>query len=158
MADVRLAIRVLPGGVSSPARRQPPLAAGYEHFRLERQGALLSAKTLDYYDGMVLPFLKWVDAEGVQRFDHLDVSHVRLYRAQLAVRPGLWGRTLAAKTLLESHRAILCFLRWARRESFAAGHAGNGAMCPRGRGNAVRPVRRSPPANLRHPSSDLPSA
>jgi hypothetical protein len=76
MAGVRRAIRVLPGGVSSPARRQPPLAAGYEHFRLERQGALLSAKTLDYYDGMVLPFLKWLDAEGVRRFDHLDVSLV----------------------------------------------------------------------------------
>jgi hypothetical protein len=111
MAGVRRAIRVLPGDVSNPARRQPPLAAGYEHFRLERQGALLSAKTLDYYDGMVLPFFKWLDAEGVRRFDHLDVSHVRLYRAQLAVRPGRWGRTLAPKTLLESHRAILCFSR-----------------------------------------------
>jgi site-specific recombinase XerD len=118
MAGVRREIRVLPGRVSSPARRQPPLTAGYEHFRLERQGALLSAKTLDCYDGMVLPFLKWLDAEGVPRFDHLDVSHVRLYRAQLAVRPGRWGRTLAPKTLLESHRAILCFLRWARREGY----------------------------------------
>jgi len=28
-------------------RRQPPLSAGYEHFRLERQGALLSPKTLE---------------------------------------------------------------------------------------------------------------
>ncbi len=116
MPGVRRAVRVLPGGVPSPARRQPPLGAGYEHFRLERQGALLSPKTLEYYDGMVLPFLKWLDAEGVHRFDHLDVSHVRLYRAQLAARPGRWGRTLAPKTLLESHRAILCFLRWARRE------------------------------------------
>lgn len=118
MAGVRRAIRVLPGGVPSPRRRQPPLAAGYEHFRLERQGALPSAKTLDYYNGMVLPFLKWLDAEGVHRFDHLDGSHVRLYRAQLATRPGRWGRTLAPKTLLESHRAILCFLRWARREGY----------------------------------------
>jgi site-specific recombinase XerD len=118
MAGMRRAIRVLPGGVPSPARRQPPLGAGYEHFRLERQGALLSPKTLQYYDGMVLPFLKWLDTEGVQRFDHLDASHVRLYRAQLAVRPGRSGRTLAPKTLLESHRAILCFLRWARREGY----------------------------------------
>ena len=118
MAGVRRSIRVLPGGVPSPVRRQPPLVAGYEHFRLERQGALLSPKTLGYYDGMVLPFLKWLGTVGVHRFDHLDVSHVRLYRAQLAVRPGRWGGTLAPKTLLESHRAILCFLRWARREGY----------------------------------------
>jgi site-specific recombinase XerD len=116
MAGVRRAIRVLRGGVPRPARRQPPLSAGYGHFRLERQGALRSHKTLEYYDGMILPFLKWLDAEGVHRFDHLDVSHVRLYRAQLAARPGRWGRTLAPKTLLESHWAFLCFPHWARRE------------------------------------------
>lgn len=118
MGAVRYAVRGVSNGGPGPTRRQPPLGAGYEHIGLERQGALLSAKTLESYDGMVLPFLKRLDAEVVRRFDHLDVSHVRLYRAQLAVRPGRWGRTLAPKTLLESHRAILCFLRWARREGY----------------------------------------
>lgn len=28
---------------------QPPLGAGYEHFRLDRQGMLVSPKTLEYY-------------------------------------------------------------------------------------------------------------
>lgn len=92
--------------------------AGYEHFRLERQGALVSRKTLEYYDGMVLPFLHWLEAEDVRRLDSLDVSHVRLYRAQLVARPGGHCRQLQSKMILESHRAILAFLRWARREGY----------------------------------------
>jgi hypothetical protein len=46
-------------------RGRPPIRAGYEHFRLEREGALVSRKTLEYYDGMILPFLDWLDGEGV---------------------------------------------------------------------------------------------
>ena len=64
-----------------------------------------------------VPAIYWY-AINQPNFKDLDVSHVRLYRAQLAVRPGRWGRTLAPKTLLESHRAILCFLPWARREGY----------------------------------------
>ena len=118
MHKMNPAVSVLPGGVSSATRRQPPVAAAYQHFRLDRQGMLVSARTLEYYDGMVLPFLRWLDAEGVPRFDRLDVARVRLYRAQLAVRPGRRGSPLQPKTILESHRAILCFLRWARREGY----------------------------------------
>jgi hypothetical protein len=44
---------------------------------------------------------------------------VRIYRAFLATKLGKWGRPLAPKTILESHRAVLCFLRWARREGYA---------------------------------------
>jgi site-specific recombinase XerD len=118
MHRVNQAVSVLPGGVPSPTRRQPPILAAHEHFRLDRQGMLVSANTLDYYDGMVLPFLRWVEAEGVQRFEALDVSRLRVYRAQLATRPGRHGQRLQPKTILESHRAILCFLRWARREGY----------------------------------------
>jgi len=38
-------------------RRRPPIRTGYERFRLEREGELVSPKTLEYYDGTVLPFL-----------------------------------------------------------------------------------------------------
>jgi hypothetical protein len=31
---------------------------------------------------MVLPFLTWLDGEGVERFEHLVVDHVRVYRAR----------------------------------------------------------------------------
>jgi site-specific recombinase XerD len=100
------------------ARRQPPIRAGCEHFRLERQGALVSRKTLEYYDGMVLPFLAYLDSEGVQRFEHLDVTHARQYKAQLASTPGRHGRPLQPDTLHSSHRAIGAFLRWATKEGY----------------------------------------
>jgi integrase len=66
-----------------------------------------------------LPFLRWLEVESVRRFDEVDVGRVRTYRAHLATKLGKWGRPLAPKTILESHRAILCFLRWARREGYA---------------------------------------
>lgn len=43
---------------------------------------------------------------------------VQTYRAQLAAQPSQYGRALQPKTILESHRAILCFLRWAKREGY----------------------------------------
>jgi hypothetical protein len=33
---------------------------------------------------MVLPFLTWLEGEGVQRFEHLEVDHGRMCRARLA--------------------------------------------------------------------------
>jgi site-specific recombinase XerD len=120
MGAVKHAVRVVEGGgYVLPVRRQPPLVVGYENFRLDRQGQLLSPKTLIYYDETVLPFLRWLEAEGVRRFDEVDVSRVRSYRAHLATKLGKWSRPLAPKTILESHRAVLCFLRWARREGYA---------------------------------------
>jgi hypothetical protein len=65
MGAVKHAVRVVDGGgFAVPVRRQPPLVVGYEHFRLERQGALLSPKTLIYYDETVLPFLRWLEGRG----------------------------------------------------------------------------------------------
>lgn len=103
----------------SPARRrQPPIRTAYEHFRLERQGALVSRSTLDFYDAMVVPFLTWLDGEGVERFEHMGVEHARLYRARLASTPGRHGRPLQPDTLHGSHRAIGTFLRWACKEGY----------------------------------------
>ncbi|HKW59394.1 MAG TPA: hypothetical protein VJR46_06525, partial [Candidatus Dormibacteraeota bacterium] len=94
------AVRVVDGvGFAVPLRRQPPLLIGYEHFRLDRQGALLSPKTLDYYDETVLPFLRWLEADGARRFDQVDVGRVRTFRAHLAERVGKHGRPLAPKTI-----------------------------------------------------------
>jgi integrase len=120
MGVVKHSVRVVSdSGFAVPVRRQPPLIIGYEHFRLDRQGQLLSPKTLIYYDETVLPFLRWLEAEGVRRFDEVEVGRVRTFRAHLAARVGKYGRPLAPKTILEYHRAILCFLRWARREGYA---------------------------------------
>jgi integrase len=118
MIDVKARSRGSAGRASGRPRRQPPIESGYQQFRLERQGALVAERTLIYYDAMVLPFLRWLEVEGVSRFDELDATMVRSYRAKLAARPGQHGRPLAPKTLRESHRAIPAFLRWARREGY----------------------------------------
>ncbi len=55
----------------------------------------------------------------MRRFDEVDVGRVRTYRVHLATKMWRWGWPLAPKTILESHRAVLCFLRWARREAYA---------------------------------------
>src|SRR5207244_12908253 len=94
-------------------------SSGYEHFRLDRQGQLLSPKTLIYYDETVLPFLRWLAAEGVRRSEEADGGRVRTYRACLATTMGTWGRPLAPTRLVEAPRAALCCLRWGRREGYA---------------------------------------
>src|SRR3989475_12093707 len=91
-------------------------SSGYEHFRLDRQGQLLSPKTLIYYDETVLPFLRWLAAEGVRRFEEGDVGRVRTYRAFLATKMGKWGRPLAPKRTPGAHRAVPIFLHLTLRE------------------------------------------
>ncbi|HEX6350822.1 MAG TPA: tyrosine-type recombinase/integrase, partial [Candidatus Dormibacteraeota bacterium] len=106
---------------SLAVRPQSQLRSAYEHFRLERQGDLVSPKTLEYYDYMLQPFLGWLEAEHPQRvgFEDLDVNLIRTYRAALASRPGPRGRLLSPKSVAEGHKSVLAFLRWAQREGYA---------------------------------------
>ena len=53
-------------------RGVPAIEAGYQHFRLERQGALLAPNTLLWYDRMVLPFLAWLGQQDARLFEDLD--------------------------------------------------------------------------------------
>jgi integrase len=113
--DIRM--QVIQGTAGRPRSQ---FRSAFEHFRLERQGDLVSESTLAFYDYMLLPFLEWLEAghpEAVA-FDDLDVNLVRSYRAELAARPGRRGRMLAPKSLAESHKALMTFLRWARREGY----------------------------------------
>ena len=78
MHRVNQTVSVLPGSIQSPTRRQPPILAAYEHFRLDRQGMLVSPRTLEYYDGMVLPFLRWAEADGLERFEATSAGALQL--------------------------------------------------------------------------------
>src|SRR5712692_7484660 len=110
-------MQVLQGTAGRP---RSPLRSAYEHFRVELQGDLVSPKTLDFYGYMLEPFLGWLEAEHPEAvgFEDLDVNLVRAYRAELAGRPGPRCRPLAPKSLAESHKALLTFLRWAQREGY----------------------------------------
>ena len=98
MVNVRGRARVEAGGATSPPRRQSPIEAGYQHCRLERQGALLADKTLLYYDGMVLPFLDWLEGQEVRGF-------------QLWTRPTLW-RTREPRNRCTTRTVLASTLCW----------------------------------------------
>jgi len=95
--------------------------SAYDHFRLERQGDLISPATLENYDYLVQPFLNWLAREhpDVHRFQDLDVDVVRGYRAELSVSKRRDGRPLAARSVFNTHRVLLTFFRWARAEGYA---------------------------------------
>jgi hypothetical protein len=88
-------MRVIQG--TAALRRQSAIEAAYDHFRLDRQGNLVSANTLQHYRYLVGPFFDWLreahpDVEG---FEDLDVSMI-----------------------LDAHRLLVTFLRWAANEEY----------------------------------------
>jgi integrase len=54
----------------------------------------------------------------VRRLEDLDVVVVRQYRAEMAERPGLHGKTLTPETLSGADRSIRTFFRWAVAEGY----------------------------------------
>jgi integrase len=109
------------GGRGHPPRRQNAIEAAYDHFRLDRQGSLVSANTLGHYDFFLPPFLDWLrEAHShVERFEDLDVAVVRHYRAGLVSHTSQrTGRRLEPSTILDAHRLMATFLRWAADEGY----------------------------------------
>jgi hypothetical protein len=54
MPRIRPSLTVLDG--ASQTKAQSQLEAAYDHFRLDRQGNLVSRATLEHYDFMVTPW------------------------------------------------------------------------------------------------------
>lgn len=112
MAGVRPDPKVVGGGVASGAGARAPLEVVYEHFRLDRMGNRVSPNTLSHYDHMIRPFLAWAAEEEVRRFEDLKVERLRHYRALVASRP------LQGRSVLDSHKALMTFFRWAAEEEY----------------------------------------
>jgi integrase len=111
-------MKILQG--SAPRRRRTPIEDAYDQFRLERQGNRLSPRTLASYDYHLDGFFGWLHAQhpDVRQFKDLTVEVARIYRAEMAARPGQRGRPLSAETLQDSHASIRVFLRWADNEGY----------------------------------------
>jgi site-specific recombinase XerD len=112
------AMRVLDGAaMHSPT----PIDEAYELFRLERQGNLVTPRTLEFYDLRIGEFIAWLrgDSPDVDRVDDIDVNHLRWFRVHSANRPRRDGRPLQPETLHASHRAIHTFFAWAEREGYS---------------------------------------
>jgi integrase len=112
-------VRLLKGGLEPGGHSA--LEAAYDHFCLELRGNLVSRATLEHYDYMARPFLDWLAREQpeVRRFEDLSLVMLRTYRAELAEQRRRDGRPLQPRTLLDSHRVLMTFLRWARAEGYA---------------------------------------
>lgn len=110
-------MRVINGSAPRP---RSALRAAYEEFRLDRQGELVSPRTLEYYDDRIGQFLDWLAEERpeIRRVGDLDVGTVREYRAYLSGRLTRSGRPLRPKTIAESHTALMTFLKWAQAEGY----------------------------------------
>src|SRR5215472_13666935 len=69
-------MRVIQGTAVRP--RQSAVEAAYDHFRVDRQGNLVSGSTLDHYRYLVEPFFEWLRDErpDVERFEDLGVNVV----------------------------------------------------------------------------------
>src|SRR5215471_10767800 len=112
-------MRVIQGTAERP--RQSAIEAAYDHFRVDRQGNLVSGNTLDHYRYLVGPFFDWLREErpDVQAFEDLDVNVVRDYRLALTrLTSERTGRPYEPATILDAHRLLLTFLRWADGEEY----------------------------------------
>ncbi len=115
-------VRVIQGRLAeSEPHRSSAIEAAYQHFRLDKQGSLVSPKTLRHYEWTIRPFLRWLDDEHQQvaRFEQLGVDLVREYRVWVAERPTNRGRLPEPATLNDLHRLLMTFLRWAEDEGYA---------------------------------------
>ena len=112
-------MRVIQG--TAVRSRQSAVEAAYDHFRVDRQGNLVSGSTLDHYRYLVEPFFAWLREErpDVDRFEDLGVNVIRDYRLALTRRISpRTGRPYEPATLLDAHRLLLTFLRWAKAEDY----------------------------------------
>ena len=119
---MRTTVRVIQGRLAeSEPHRSSAIEAAYQHFRLDKQGSLVSPKTLRHYEWTIRPFLRWLDDQHPQvaRFEQLGVDLVREYRVWVAQRPTNRGRLPEPATLNDLHRLLMTFLRWAEDEGYA---------------------------------------
>jgi hypothetical protein len=92
---MRTTMRVIQGRLAeSEPHRASAIEAAYQHFRLDKQGSLVSPKTLQHYEWTIRPFLRWLDEEHpeVLRFEQLGVEMVRQYRVDMSQRLTTRGR------------------------------------------------------------------
>lgn len=119
---MRTRMRVIQGQLAElEPHRTSAIEAAYQHFRLDKQGNLVSPKTLRHYEWTIRPFLRWLAEEhpAVARFEQLGVDLVREYRVWVAQRPTNRGRLPEPATLNDLHRLLMTFLRWAEDEGYA---------------------------------------
>jgi integrase len=94
--------------------------AAYDHFRLDRQGNLVAASTLERYDWMAEHFFGWLRAErpDLADFRELDLTVIRQFRVAVADRKTPQGKPWQPATLQDIHRMLKTFLNWATDEGY----------------------------------------
>ncbi len=113
-------LRVIDGTATAVPPRRSAIAAAYDHFRLDRQGNLMSPKTLERYEWAFTVFSEWLESAHpeVHSFETLDVGVVREWRMALAARPTRSGRLYQPATIHSAQVMLKTFLGWAEDEGY----------------------------------------
>jgi integrase/recombinase XerD len=88
----------------------PPSYLSLKAFLLDRQAANLSPRTVDFYRQKLVPFLRFLEGQGVQDVDSLSTDHVRGFLVSLQSPERTPGGVHAY------YRAVKAFLRWCYQE------------------------------------------
>ena len=84
---MRTTVRVIKGRLAeSEPHGTSAIDTAYQHFHLDKQGSLVSPKTLRHYEWTIRPFLRWLDEEHPQVLclEQLGVDMVRQYRVDMS--------------------------------------------------------------------------
>jgi site-specific recombinase XerD len=95
-------------------QRSPTFSDAYQLFLLDCEARRFTGATLGYYRDRLGKFIKWTQAQPIQRVHELTPTHIKLYMVELQ------QRNLAGYSLLAAYRAIRRFCNFAVEEGWLA--------------------------------------
>ena len=98
------------------------LAGLAKQFEIHNSSDGKSARTVEWYNGVLDLFMSWLRAEGMSTsLDDLGEDEVRCFILHLQGRPGLWGQA-SSHTVNNRVRALRAFFNWLYKQGYTECH------------------------------------
>ena len=98
------------------------LAGLAKQFEIHNSSDGKSARTVEWYNGVLDLFMSWLRAEGMSTsLDDLGEDEVRRFILHLQGRPGLWGQA-SSHTVNNRVRALRAFFNWLYKQGYTECH------------------------------------
>ena len=110
-----------------------PLARDSRDFYVDLEAANRTPRTISYYRQKLIPFLDWLQTQGVRQSAEITPSHVRTYLGELAKSHSPGG-------VHAHYRAIRGLLRWLTREGVLSADPTRNVRPPRVDLEPLQPV------------------